>query len=132
MSALGYNVTAHRITAYAFAAAIAAVGGILLTWQNSQISPGTASVGRVIDILIIAVVGGIGHPIGAFVGAFIYVLLRTFALDILVGLGMDGQRFQLLIGVGFLLIVFFSPDGVIGLWRRWRHKILGPRTEDRP
>ena len=132
MAALGYNVTAHRITAYAFAAVIAAVGGILLTWQNSQISPGTASVGRVIDILIIAVVGGIGHPIGAFIGAFIYVLLRTFALDILVGLGMDGQRFQLLIGVGFLLIVFFSPDGVIGLWRRWRHRILGPPREDRP
>lgn len=132
MSALGYNITAHRIAAYSFASLIAAVGGILLTWQNSQISPGTAGVARVIDILIIAVVGGIGHPVGAFIGAFIYVLLRTFALDILVGLGLDGQRFQLLIGVGFLLIVFFSPDGVVGLWRRWQHRFFGPRQEERP
>ncbi len=132
MSALGYNVTAHRIAAYSFASLIAAVAGILLTWQNSQISPGTAGIARVIDILIIAVVGGIGHPIGAFIGAFIYVLLRTFALDILVGLGLDGQRFQLLIGIGFLLIVFFSPDGVIGLWRRWKDRLFGPRQEERP
>ena len=97
-----------------------------------QISPGTAGVSRVIDILIIAVVGGIGHPIGAVIGAFIFVLLRTFALDILVALGLDGQRFQLLIGVGFLLIVLFSPDGVVGLWRRWRDRLFGSHREDRP
>ncbi|MGI9520582.1 MAG: branched-chain amino acid ABC transporter permease [Hyphomicrobiaceae bacterium] len=132
MAALGYNVTAHRVAAYAFASLIAAFGGILLTWQNSQISPGTAGVGRVIDILIIAVVGGISHPIGAFIGAFIYVLLRTFALDILVSLGLDGQRFQLLIGGGFLLIVLFSPDGVVGLWRRWRERARNYRQEERP
>ena len=40
MEAIGYNVTAHRIAAYAFAALIAAVGGILMVWLNNQISPG--------------------------------------------------------------------------------------------
>jgi branched-chain amino acid transport system permease protein len=65
MSALGYNVVAHRIAAYAFASVIAAVAGILLVWQNAQISPGTAGIGPVIDILVIAIVGGLAHPIGA-------------------------------------------------------------------
>ena len=69
---------------------------------------------------MIAVVGGIGRPIGPFIGAFIYVLLRTFALDILVSVGLPGERFQLLIGLGFLVIVFWSPDGVLGLWERYR------------
>ena len=119
MEAIGYNVTAHRIAAYAFAALIAAVGGVLLVWQNNQISPFSVGVDVVINILIIAVVGGLGHPIGAFIGAFIYVILRTFALDALVAVGLDGRRFQTLIGLGFLIIVLFSPDGVIGLWRRW-------------
>ena len=32
----------------------------------------------------------------------------------------DGNRFRLLIGVGFLVIVFWSSDGVVGLWERWR------------
>ena len=132
MEALGFNVTAHRIAAYSFASVIAAIGGILLVWSNNQISPGTAGIGAAIDILIIAVVGGIGRPIGPFIGAFIYVLLRTFALDLLVGLGLPGERFQLLIGLGFLAIVFWSPDGVLGLWDRWRAWQRSSRDALRP
>jgi branched-chain amino acid transport system permease protein len=119
MEAIGYNVTAHRVAAYAFAALIASIGGILMVWLNNQISPGSNGIEASIDLLVIAVVGGLGHPIGAFVGAIIYVILRTFALDTLVTIGLDGRRFQTLIGLGFLIIVLFSPDGVIGLWRRW-------------
>ena len=119
MEAIGYNVTAHRIAAYAFAALIASIGGILMVWLNNQISPGSNGIEATIDLLVIAVVGGLGHPIGAFVGAIIYAILRTFALDALVAVGLDGRRFQTLIGLGFLVIVLFSPDGVIGLWRRF-------------
>jgi branched-chain amino acid transport system permease protein len=119
MAALGFNVNAHRIAAYAFAAFIAALGGVLQVWNYRQISPGSVSVDRAIDILIIAVVGGITRPIGAFIGALIFVLLRTFALDVLVAFGLDGNRFRLLIGLGFLVIVFWSPDGILGLWERW-------------
>lgn len=118
MEAIGYNVTAHRVAAYAVAALIAAVGGILLVWQNNQISPFSVGVDVVINVLIIAVVGGLGHPIGPFIGALIYVILRTFALDALVSVGLDGRRFQTIIGLGFLIIVLFSPDGVIGIWQR--------------
>ncbi|MBJ3775188.1 branched-chain amino acid ABC transporter permease [Acuticoccus mangrovi] len=122
MAALGFNVTWHRIAAYAFASLVAAVAGVLLVWLNGQVSPGTIAVGPAIDILIIAVVGGISHPIGPFLGALLYVLLRTFALDILVSLGLAGERFQLLIGLGFLVVVFFSSDGLLGLWRRYRER----------
>ena len=120
MAALGFDVTAHRVAAYAFASLISAIAGVLLVWLNGQVSPGTVAVGPAIDILVIAVVGGIGHPIGPFIGALIYVLLRTFALDVLVAVGLSGERFELLIGAGFLVIVFCSPDGVLGLWSRWR------------
>lgn len=120
MSALGYNATAHRVAAYAFASVLAGIGGILLTWQSAQISPGSAGIGPAIDILVIAVIGGMRHPIGAFIGAFIYVILKTFALDALVAVGLSGERFQLLIGLGFLVIVFWSPDGILGLWARWQ------------
>ena len=120
MAALGFNVTAHRIAAYSFASVIAAVGGILLVWQNAQISPGTAGIPAVIDILVIAVIGGVGRPIGPFIGALIYVLLRTFSPDLLGLFDLSGERFKLLIGLGFLALVFFSPDGVLGIWDRWR------------
>lgn len=126
MAALGFSVTAHRIAAYTFASVIAAVGGILLVWQNAQISPGTAGIPAVIDILVIAVVGGLKRPIGPFIGALIYVLLRVFSPDVLLAFGLSGERFKLLIGMGFLLIVFFSPDGVLGLWEKWRARRAKP------
>ena len=122
MAALGFNVNAHRVAAYAFASFVAALAGVLQVWNYRQISPGSVSVGACIDILIIAVVGGITRPIGPFIGALIFVLLRTFALDFLVKLGLDGNRFRLLIGLGFLAIVFCSSDGVIGLWQSWRQR----------
>jgi branched-chain amino acid transport system permease protein len=122
MAALGFNVSAHRVAAYTFASFVAALAGILQVWNYRQISPGSVSVGSAIDILIIAIVGGITRPVGPFIGAFIFVLLRTFALDFLVKIGLDGNRFRLLIGLGFLAVVFWSSDGVIGLWERWRNR----------
>lgn len=122
MAALGFNVNAHRVAAYAVASFIAGLAGVLQVWNYRQVSPGTVSVGACIDILIIAVVGGITRPIGPYIGAFVFVLLRTFALDFLVRIGLDGNRFRLLIGLGFLAIVFWSSDGVIGLWERWRQR----------
>ncbi|NJM82130.1 MAG: branched-chain amino acid ABC transporter permease [Tabrizicola sp.] len=132
MAALGYNVTAHRVAAYAFAGLLAGIGGILLTWQSSQISPGTVGIAAAIDVLVIAVIGGLRHPIGAFIGAFIYVLLKTFAIDVLISFGLDGRRFQLIIGLGFLIIVFFSPDGLLGLWERLKASRARESADRRP
>ena len=120
MAALGFSVMAHRILAYTFASVIAAFGGILLVWQNAQVVPGTAGIPQVIDILVIAVVGGLKRPIGPFIGAAIYVVLSVFASDILHAIGMSGERFKLVVGLGFLAIVFFSPDGVLGLWDKYK------------
>ena len=120
MAALGYNIVAHRVAAYTVAAVPAGIGGILLTWQSGQISPGTVGIGPAIDILVVAVVGGLGHPIGAFIGALIYVLLKTFSTDALIAVGLSGERFRLLIGLGFLVVVYFSSDGILGLWKKFR------------
>ncbi len=120
MAALGFNVTAHRVAAYALASVFASTGGILLVWQNAQIAPGTIGISSAIDVLVVAVVGGMRRPLGPFIGAFIYVLLQVFSTDILGFFGFSADRFKLIIGIGFLAIVLFSPDGVLGLWDRWR------------
>jgi len=120
MAALGFNVTAHRVAAYALASVFASTGGILLVWQNAQIAPGTIGISSAIDVLVVAVVGGMRRPLGPFIGAFIYVLLQVFSTDILGVFGFSADRFKLIIGIGFLAIVLFSPDGVLGLWDRWR------------
>jgi branched-chain amino acid transport system permease protein len=120
MAALGFNVVAHRVAAYAFASIFATTGGILLVWQNAQIAPGTIGIPAVIDVLVVAVVGGLRRPLGPFIGAFIYVMLQVFSPDVLGAMGFSAERFKLIIGIGFLAMVLFSADGVLGLWDRWR------------
>jgi len=122
MRAVGYNVTHHRVAAYFFAGIIAGAAGVLYVWFNGRISPGTVGVGEVIGILVIAVIGGLRHPIGPFIGAALYVFLKTFAIDV-----VGADRFNTLIGLVFLVIVFASPDGLFGLWRR-----LAPRLAAKP
>jgi len=117
MNALGFNVNAHRIAAYAVAGVIAGVGGILFTWYNNLVTPGSVGTSWMINVLVIAVLGGMRHPVGAFLGAVVFVLLQTFAIDLI-----DRERFNLVIGVVFLAIVLFSPDGLLGWWAGARSK----------
>jgi len=122
MAAVGYDVTAHKVFAWALAGVIAGVAGVLLVWFNGRISPGTIGVGAAINVLIIAVIGGLRHPIGPFLGAVVVVLMQTFAIDI-----VGADRFNTLIGLVFLSIVFVSPDGLLGLWARY-----APRMQQEP
>ncbi len=115
MQSLGFHVVAHRVAAYAVSGLLASVGGVLLVWYNGLITPNSISSGWLINVLVIAVLGGMRHPIGAFLGAAVYVLLLTFAIDII-----DRERFNLVIGIVFLAIVLFSPDGLLGLWAKLR------------
>jgi branched-chain amino acid transport system permease protein len=120
MNSLGYHVVAHRVAAYAVAGVLASVGGILLVWYNGLVTPNSMNTGWLINVLVIAILGGLKHPIGAFIGAIVFVLLQTFAIDVI-----DRERFNLVIGVVFLAIVLFSPDGLIGLWAKLRAR-FGP------
>jgi branched-chain amino acid transport system permease protein len=124
MSALGFHVTAHRIAAYAVAGFMAAIGGVLLVWYNGLITPGSVGVSALINVLIVAVLGGMRHPVGPFIGAVVFVLLQNFAVDL-----VDRERFNLLIGIVFLAIVLFSTDGLLGWWSHVRTRLSPPRKQ---
>jgi branched-chain amino acid transport system permease protein len=123
MNALGFHVNAHRVAAYAAAGVIAAIGGVLLLWYNKLITPGVIGTGALINILVIAVLGGMRHPIGPFIGAIVFVLLQTFAIDTIFR-----ERFNLVIGTVFLIIVLFSSDGLLGWWARLRTSTGGAQA----
>ena len=113
MRAVGFDITAHKVVAYFYSGIIAGLAGVLLVWFNGRVSPGTVDVGQAIEVLVIAVIGGLRHPIGPFIGAVFVILIQTFAIDI-----VGAERFNTLIGLVFLAIVFVSPDGLLGLWGR--------------
>jgi branched-chain amino acid transport system permease protein len=115
MASLGFSVTTHRLIAHAIAGLIAGVGGVLFVYYNQRISPGSIHTGALINVLVMAVLGGLRHPVGAFLGAALFVLLQNFAIDF-----VDRERFNLVIGAVFLLVILVSPDGLLGLWERLR------------
>ncbi|HCQ63980.1 MAG TPA: branched-chain amino acid ABC transporter permease [Rhodobacteraceae bacterium] len=123
VAALGYSVTAIRVFAFALAGVVAATAGVLLVILNGRVSPGTIGVDVAIDILVIAVVGGLRHPVGPFLGALAFVLLENFAIDLI-----DRERFNTVIGAAFLLVIFFSPDGLLGLWQKLSDRIKPIQT----
>ncbi len=124
MRALGYWVTLHRIVLFGIGGFVAGVSGVLLVWYQGTISPGSVDLTRAINVLIIAVVGGMGYPIGAFVGAVFLVLVQTFASSlVLFGVKFD-ERFNTLIGLSFLLVVLFAPTGIVGLADRFRRAVV--------
>jgi branched-chain amino acid transport system permease protein len=114
MSSLGYNVTLHRTLAFGFGGFVAAVGGILFVWWNAQIAPSTIGLSATIDVLVIAVIGGLYRLEGAWIGALVFVVINNYAQDV----SFIGDRFHTLIGLIFLVIVLVSPDGLVGLWER--------------
>jgi branched-chain amino acid transport system permease protein len=114
MSSLGYNVVLHRTIAFGFASFVAAIGGVLFVWWNGHIDPASIDLGTTIDVLVIAVIGGLSRLEGAWAGALLYVIINNYSQRI----GFIGDRFHTLIGAIFLVIVLVSPGGLLGLWER--------------
>jgi branched-chain amino acid transport system permease protein len=110
LAALGYRVTLHKVAAFALAGFMASVGGVLMLWYQGQIAPGSVGLAAATNILVIAVLGGLRRPAGAFAGALVFVLLQTFATDL-----FFRDRYNTLIGAVFLVVVLFLPSGVLGL-----------------
>jgi branched-chain amino acid transport system permease protein len=116
MSSMGYNVSLHRTLAFAFGAFIAAVSGILYVWWNGQIDPASINLQNTVDLLIIAVIGGLARIEGAWLGAFAFIAINNYVRD--VSVPILGGSFNTVIGIIFLAIVLVSPDGLMGIWDR--------------
>jgi branched-chain amino acid transport system permease protein len=125
MRALGFDVTRHRTVAFALGALVAGVAGVLSVWYNRRISPGSINLEQTINILIIAVIGGLYRLEGAWVGALAYALIDNYSREWVpeVGNVLGAARFNTLIGLVFLIIVVLSPGGLIGIWEDVRDRL---------
>ncbi len=140
MRALGFHVTRHRTLAFALAALVAGVAGVLSVWYNGRIAPGSINLAQTIDVLIIAVIGGLYRLEGAWVGALVYALLDNYSREWTptVGNVLGPERFNTILGVVFLVIVLVSPGGLVGAWERGvdrvrrRGRSVGPGAEGPP
>lgn len=114
-ASLGIDVTIAKLFAFALSAAIASLGGILLAFRLSSISYQSFTNFTSVTYVGLALVGGVGHLLGAFVGG----TMATAALnqEILEATwGGVGRWIQLISGAAILLTVLAYQDGVAAEW----------------
>jgi branched-chain amino acid transport system permease protein len=123
MASLGYNVALHRTLAFGFGALVAAVGGVLYAWWFGQLSPTIMGLDATIQLLVIAVIGGLRRIEGAWIGALAFLVISNEITNRIPasGLPVIGGTFNTVIGLIFLVIVLVSPDGLMGIWDRVWH-----------
>jgi branched-chain amino acid transport system permease protein len=136
MASLGFNVAVQRTIAFTLAGVVAGIAGVLNIWWNGQIDPTSISIGPTIDLLIVAVIGGIVHLEGAWLGAFVFVVANNYMRNLPFAdtLGLTEARFNTVVGLMVLLIMVLSPDGLVGVILRLRSGMRGPpvgRTHER-
>jgi branched-chain amino acid transport system permease protein len=122
MSSLGFNVPLHRSLAFALGGFVAGLAGLLNVWWRGQIDPASIAITPTLIVLIIAVIGGISYFEGAWLGAFIYVLIDTYteSVPLIDRIGLTDERVATVIGLMVLLIMVLSPEGLVGIVARVR------------
>lgn len=113
MSALGHNVWLVRYLAFVAAGFFGALSGLLFVWYHKFVHPHALSLTTSAEALLMVIAGGSGTLAGPIAGAAIVVLLKTYVSAYI-------ERWTMLLGFVFVLIVMFMPDGLVpGLRRAW-------------
>lgn len=121
MASLGFNVPLHRTIAFAVGAFMASIAGLLFVWWNGHIDPASINLGANINALLVAVIGGLALIEGAWIGAFFFYAISNLIQQVWPnGIPGIGGTFLTIIGLIFLVIVVVSPDGLTGIWTRYR------------
>ncbi|HZI83800.1 MAG TPA: branched-chain amino acid ABC transporter permease [Casimicrobiaceae bacterium] len=119
MAALGHNVWLVRWVTFVYSGFWGAVAGLLFVYYHKYIHPTTLSLTASAEALLGVIAGGAGTLAGPVVGAAIVLILKNYVSAYF-------ERWNMLLGLVFVLIVIFMPDGVVpGVrrwWTRWRRK----------
>jgi branched-chain amino acid transport system permease protein len=114
MNALGYNVWLIRFLAFLFSGFWTGIAGLLFVYYNQFISPQVMALQTSAEILLMVISGGTATLLGPIAGAAIVVVMKNVASAYI-------ERWNLVLGVIFVLIISFMPDGLIpGTTRIWR------------
>ena len=117
MSALGHNVWLVRWITFIYAGFWGAVSGLLFVYYHKYIHPVSLSLTNSAEGLLAVIAGGSGTLAGPLVGAAIVMLLKNYVSAYV-------ERWNMLLGFVFVVIVVFMPEGVVpGVKRLWRRYI---------
>ena len=120
MRAAGYATYWYKLAAFVIAGALAGLAGFLLAVKDGTVNPELMSWHESGAVLLMLILGGIGHLRGAVIGAIAFTLLKElFQLESL--LGPLASHWQMTLGLTIIAFVALLPKGLIGL----RHRLAG-------
>lgn len=119
---LGYNVEAYKLSVFTFTAILAAIAGALYYPQAGIVNPAEIAPIASIYLAVWVAIGGRGRLYGAVIGAAVVSLASSWftggqAPDIPLGFYTISwvDWWQVLLGLGFVLVTLFAPQGLGGL-----------------
>jgi ABC-type branched-subunit amino acid transport system permease subunit len=96
------------------AGALAGIGGALAALTIAHVDPNMAYWTTSGGFVFVTVLAGAGSVAAAFVGSFVFELVRSIAVDLFPG------TWQIILGSSLLLIILFLPDGLGSIFQRLR------------
>ncbi|HEY5829433.1 MAG: branched-chain amino acid ABC transporter permease [Hyphomicrobiaceae bacterium] len=116
--AIGYPVERYKMMAVMLSGLFAGLAGVLYAVQNRFAAPDFVFFLISGEAVIFNVMGGIGTLVGPIVGAGFFLVMREGLSRIF------GDQFPYLIplGVIFIVMVIFLPQGLLGFAKRWLNR----------
>ena len=118
---LGVSARGTIWAAYTVSAGLAGLGGAISAVAIGHVVPEMSYWTVSGQLVLIAVLGGIGGVPGAFIGAFFLELVQTFAV------GLAAEAWNAIIGLSLLIVIFFLPEGLYGLIQRLERLRASPK-----
>jgi branched-chain amino acid transport system permease protein len=113
MQALGYAVYRYKWVAFVMAGALAGLAGALLANLGGFVSPSIMQWSQSGMLLMMVILGGVGHLWGGVWGAVVFLLLEEVLSSFTI-------HWQLGLGALLLAVVLLAPKGLAALWQRAR------------
>jgi branched-chain amino acid transport system permease protein len=111
--AMGISTFRYKLVAFVIAAMLAALSGWLFAHFQRTVNPSPFSLGKGIEYLFIAVLGGVGQVWGAFLGSAV-VRVVDDQLQVLLPklIGTSGNFEVIVFGIVLVVILKYAPDGL--------------------
>jgi branched-chain amino acid transport system permease protein len=120
---MGIPTTAYKLAMLALGAALAGLAGGLEAHFTFMVAPNGFAFGRVVDMLVFAVVGGTGTFWGPVLGAGFLTLLPELLRELAPLVGIEPGPLRLMVnGLVLLAVILFLPDGLASLAGRLRRR----------
>ena len=124
MRATGFSTYPYKLAAFVISGAIAGLAGFLFGVKDGYVNPELMSWHLSGAVLIMIILGGLGHLRGALVGAFAFALLQEFFKSEAI-FGAFAKHWHLGLGLTIIASVALLPNGLVGLPALWRQRLLG-------